>query len=128
MQKWHEEGDFDSGDLYNLCGFDAEELGVPELENSQYSSNWTRLFHMQMLQYGITCAVVILAAPSLLVDDKRVVNVAFGCLFGWSCEAIGALVVQALWMYSNDGKECALSTNVNDFETGGTFEETGSSM
>ena len=67
IQKWHEEGDFDSGDLYNLCGFDAEELGVPELENSQFSSNWTRLFHMQMLQYGITLIVAILAAPSLAI-------------------------------------------------------------
>ena len=81
-----------------------------------------------MFQYGITFLVAVLAAPALCVEKKMVNVVAFGCLFGWSCEAIGALVIQAMWMRNRDGMECAQSTHVDNFETGGTFEETGASM
>ena len=63
IQKYHEDGAFARGQLYELCGFGPEELGVPEIKYSDFSSKWSVLFHMMMLQYGITYFIVFLSIP-----------------------------------------------------------------
>ena len=77
IQKYHEDFDYTRGSLYELCGYGPEDLGVPKLEYSDFSSKWSRLFHLMILQCGITFFLVYLAIPLVLIwqeDDENFVK------------------------------------------------------
>ena len=51
----------DISTFYNLCGYEAIDLDVPDLRYAKFDSKWTIIFEMNLVYYAITLTFTLLA-------------------------------------------------------------------